>query len=207
VSIIEIVLILVLFFGLSFLVQRNLDFFRSFIDYSFWGVVVYFFIVILAIVVAPISSVPLIPLMSGIFGWVFTAVVSVFAWTAGSIIAFYLAREYGAPIISKFVSLKQLHKLEKKIPAEDAFWTVLLLRMIVPVDILSYALGLFSQIKFSKYVLATFIGIIPVTFILAYAGSVSFKMQMIIFGIVCVVAFVVLMTREVLNERKLKKTE
>jgi len=30
---------------------------------------------------------------------------------------------------------------------------------------------------------------------------------LIIFGIVCVVAFVVLMTREVLNERKLKNTE
>jgi len=36
-----------------------------------------------------------------------------------------------------------------------------LLRMVLPVDILSYALGLFSNISFIRYMLATIIGVTP----------------------------------------------
>lgn len=203
-SFLEILFILVLFLGLSFLVQQNLQFFEKFIVYGFYGILIYFFIVILAIVLAPISSIPLIPLMTGIFGWVLTGIISVLAWTAGSVIVFFICRKYSVPLVSKLISMKQIRKIENKIPKEDIFWTILLLRIVVPVDILSYALGLFSKVSFKKYFWATFFGIIPVTFILAYAGSVSFKIQMAIFGLVVLVAFIVLMIRELLNERKLK---
>ena len=68
--------------------------------------------------------------------------------------------------------------------------------MIIPVDILSYALGLFSKIKFWPYVIATFIGVIPVTFLLAYIGSVPFIYQILAFLIVGIIILVGLIVRK-----------
>lgn len=205
ISSIELGLVLIMFFVISFLVQRNLEFFKQFINYNFLGVLIYIIIVIIAIIFAPISSIPLIPLMSGIWGWIFTGLISWLSWTAGAIIVFYISRKWGVTLVSKLIPIKSLRKIEKKIPTENEFWIILLLRMMIPVDILSYALGLFSDVSFAKYLLATAVGILPVTFLLAYAGAVSFKMQMIIFGLVVLIAFIVLMTREILEEKKLKK--
>jgi len=49
--------------------------------------------------------------------------------------------------------------------------------MSIPVDILSYALGLFSKITLKRYFLATLIGVTPFAFVLAYVGTISFYYQ------------------------------
>ena len=48
--------------------------------------------------------------------------------------------------------------------------------MIIPVDVLSYAVGFVSSISVFKYTLATFIGIMPFSFIFAY-GGVAFAQE------------------------------
>ena len=53
----------------------------------------------------------------------------------------------------------------------------------MPVDVLSYALGLFSQIGFWSYFLATVIGVSPLAFGFAYLGEVSYIYQ-VVFGLV-----------------------
>src|SRR3990167_9757711 len=58
------------------------------------GVLVYIFIFTLSIVIAPISSLPLIPLASNVWGWQLAAIYSVVGWTIGDIIAFWLSRKY-----------------------------------------------------------------------------------------------------------------
>src|SRR3989338_2054188 len=86
-------------------------------DYAFsnyvMGVFVYIFIFAISIVVAPVSSIPLIPLASNIWGWQLAAIYSVIGWTIGDIIAFWLSRKYGKPLIKKLISLKDVEKLEK----------------------------------------------------------------------------------------------
>ena len=64
-------------------------------------------------------------------------------------------------------------------PKEDQFWTMVFLRMILPVDILSYALGIFSNVKFGPYVASTLLGKIPLIFLLSYFGYMSFIPQLI----------------------------
>lgn len=59
--------------------------------------------------------------------------------------------------------------------------------MIIPADILSYVLGLFSKIKFWPYFFATIIGMIPAAFLLSYLGSVKPLFQLIIFLIVGII--------------------
>ena len=53
----------------------------------------------------------------------------------------------------------------------------MLLRILIPVDILSYALGLISAMPLSHYILATAIGITPFSFIWSYAGEAAFSQE------------------------------
>lgn len=144
------------------------------------GMIAYGSIAILAIVVAPISSLPLVPIAAAVWGSFATAVVTVIAWTAGSIIAFVLARVYGKRIIGKVVDMESMRKLESVIGERNLFTSTLLLRMIVPVDILSYALGLFSTIRIVPYSIATMIGIVPFILFFSYAIQIPIYWQGII---------------------------
>src|SRR3989344_176257 len=154
-SLLEILAIILLFALSSYLVRQNIDFLKSAIGNDF-GILFYILIAIFAVVVAPISMMPLIPLASNVFGWIYAAIFSIVGWALGSFIVFFISRKYGVPLIKKFVSLE---KLENKIPKENLFLDLILLRMIIPVDILSYAISLFTKINFRTYALTTIIGI------------------------------------------------
>ena len=177
-SLLEILAIILLFALSSYLVRQNIDFLKSIIGNDF-GILFYILIAIFAVVVAPISMMPLIPLASNIFGWIYAAIFSIVGWTIGSFIVFFISRKYGVPLIKKFVSLEKLEKLENKIPKENLFLDLILLRMIIPVDILSYAISLFTKINFRTYALTTIIGIIPFAFAFSYLGTIPLKYQII----------------------------
>ena len=140
---------------------------------------VYVLILIFATIVAPVNAFPLLPVASSVGGWIITGILSIIGWTIGAVIAFTLARKYGVPLIIKFVPLGDVAKYEKLIPEENIFWSIVFLRMAVPVDVLSYILGLFSRIKLRTYFFATIIGVAPLAFIFAYIGGLPFKYQII----------------------------
>ena len=195
-SIVEIILIIFVFIVFTYFVQTNVEFFEELIGKSLAGILIYILIIIVAIVVAPISSIPLIPLVSNIWGWQLAGIINVVGWTLGSVVVFFLTRRYGVEIIKRLISIKQIYYFENKIPKENLFLVVFLLRMVVPVDILSYALGLFSKIKFWPFVFTTVLGIIPGAFALAYVGTINLLFQVIIFLIVGIVVLVGLIMRE-----------
>lgn len=141
------------------------------------GMVIYGLIAIGAIVVAPISSLPLVPIAAAAWGSFATLVVTVITWTIGSIAAFLLARRYGKKILGRVVDLESMQRLESMMDERDVFVSALLLRMIIPVDILSYALGLFSTIRLVPYIVATLIGIIPFTIFFSYAIIIPMRYQ------------------------------
>lgn len=180
-GVIEVLIVIALFIGFSYLIQTNLDFFESIIGSGILGMLIYIFIEIIAIVVAPVTTLPLITVPSNLWGWVIAAILSIIGWTIGSVIAFVIARKYGVNIVKKFIPLKEINKLEKRVPHEHLFLSVVFLRMIIPIDILSYVLGLFSKMKLRTYALATFIGIMPFAFILAYLGGLPVQYQVIAF--------------------------
>lgn len=153
--------------------------------------VYYVIVTTLAVVVAPVSTLPLIPIASVAWGWFIAGVLSILGWVLGSQIAFFLARRYGKPLVQKIVSLEKLERFEKRFPEKNVFWTVVLLRMVVPVDVLSYAVGLFSEMKSVTYFLATMLGVIPFAFIFAYTGTLSIGTQLIVCIEVAVLAFLV----------------
>ena len=189
-SFLGIFIILILFVLSSYIVRTNIEFFNSLIGNNIYGIFIYILITIIAIVIAPISMTPLIPIVSNVFGWIFGAILTFIGWSIGSFIVFFLCRKYGVDLIKKLISLKHINKIESKIPKENLFFDIVLLRMIIPVDILSYALGLFSKVNFKTYALATMIGIIPFTIVFSYLGTMPLWYQ--VSGIVTVVLLITL---------------
>ena len=198
--------LIVIFFAIfffiiaSYIAQSYVKELKEYIGAGFVGMILYIDILVIATVIAPLNAVPLLPVASALWGWFFAGLLSIVGWTLGALIAFSLARRYGAPLVRKFSSLEQIEKYEKLIPRENIFWSIVFLRMAVPVDILSYLLGLLSHIPLSTYLIATLIGISPFAFIFAYVGTLPLYYQIIAF----VAAIIIILTGHFVG-RKIKK--
>lgn len=188
---IEIGLIILAFVLVSYLVQTNLEFFQNLVGDGYNGMAIYVILTIVSVVFAPISTLPLLPIASALWGWFATAILSIFGWLAGAMIAFWLGRKYGVDLIKKFISMEKLQRYQKSIPETHLFLGIIVLRNIFPVDILSYALGIFSNVKMRTYFWATLIGILPGAFLLAYLGGLPFKYQLVSFGIFLILALII----------------
>jgi uncharacterized membrane protein YdjX (TVP38/TMEM64 family) len=169
--------IILLFILISYILQTNPQLIENYLNKGIIGILLYIFITTFATVIAPISAVPLLPVAVFLWGWIFAAILSIIGWTLGSIIAFLLARKFGLPIVKKFVPIKKISEYENYVPKEKIFISIIIIRIFLPVDILSYILGLFSKIKLSTYILATIIGITPFAFLLAYIGKLPIQYQ------------------------------
>lgn len=194
-------IVISVFILLSYLVQINLDFFEGAVSDTMWGLVVYGLLNFLGIVVAPVTVIPLIAVVTGIWGWVVAGAVSWFAWLVGSVVAFWIARRFGVPIIARFISLKELYRFEDRVSVIRSFWGVVFLRMIIPVDILSYGLGLFSRVSFWRYFFASALGLLPVTFLISYLGEVSFIYQVFLGLVVLIVILFLIILGEARRKR------
>ena len=178
-AVIPVAIIVALFITSAFYSQKYGEEGRIFVERGgFFGMAAYVVIAIIATVAAPVSAAPLIPIAANAWGFAVTAMLSILGWTAGALIAFAIGRRYGLPLARKFFSINKLEKIHKHIPQERLFWSVVLLRVIVPVDLLSYALGIFGVLDWKKYTLATIIGISPFAFIFAYLGTLPVSYQL-----------------------------
>ncbi len=171
--------IVFLFVFASVFAQQYEDEIRAFVgDDGVLGMAAYVIVTVIAVVIAPVSTLPILPLASGMWGWKIAGALSVVGWTIGAQIAFFLARHFGKSFIEKFVSLKKLTEIENRLPKRHLFLSIVFLRMAIPVDVLSYALGLFSQMTSISYFFATLIGVAPFAFLLAYAGALPVGFQL-----------------------------
>lgn len=157
---------------------------------------------IIATVIAPVSTMPLTPIAAHAWGWVTAGILSIIGWSIGAQIAFIIARKLGKPFVEKMFSLEKLNVFENYFVDKNLFWFVVFLRIILPVDILSYAIGLFSKMKSAEYFLATLIGITPFAFIFSYTGELPIKSQIIIILAVAIVIGIIYATISVIRNRK-----
>src|SRR3954470_1446126 len=109
---------------------------REFIDqHAFWGLFLYISLNIVDAVLAPGATLPLIPVASHVWGRVFAAIATTAGWTAGSLIAFLIARRWGYPLVRKLTSLARVQQMKRYIP-EDLFWSIVLVRLVLPMDVI-----------------------------------------------------------------------
>jgi len=178
-SVLVLLFIIITFIITSYFTNRYFEQIQQLIGTGIIGMLIYVLLNIFEVVIAPINILPAIAIASVLWGWFTAAILTIIGWTIGAYIAFSLARRFGVPLITRFIKLDKLHEYEKKVDEDHIFWSIIVLRIVLPADLLSYALGLFSKIKTRKYILATAIGVTPLAFILSYLGSLPIEYQLI----------------------------
>lgn len=158
------------------------------------GAGVYVVTVAASVVLLPFSSLPLLPLAVHSYGVATTALLSAAGWWAGCLIAFEIAR-FGRRYLERITSLEAVDRLEEKVPDDVGFGGIVLLRMILPVDVVSFALGLLKRLRFRTYAVASLVGILPFAFVWSYAGGelgagryVSFALVVLGMGVIVLLA-------------------
>jgi uncharacterized membrane protein YdjX (TVP38/TMEM64 family) len=146
-------------------------YFGKFVSNDLIGIATFISLFALVTIIAPLTALPLVSPASAIFGPFLTALYSIAGWTSGAAVAFLIARYLWRPVLSFFVSVNRIEQYELRFSNRIKFLGLILLRIVMPVDLLSYAIGLFSTMPFTTYLLATVLGISPFAFIFAYAGN------------------------------------
>lgn len=78
--------------------------------------------------------------------------------------------------------MERIRQMKRDVPKRP-FWTVVFFRVVLPMDVLSYVLGLFTDMRWTTYVAATALGVGPAAFVLAYLGRMPRGFDLIAFAI------------------------
>lgn len=125
-----------------------------------WGPIAY----ILIYSIAPAFLFPGTPLtIAGgiIFGPVAGSIYTAIGATIGASVAFLISRYMGRELAAKLLKNRRLDTLDKEV--EKQGWKIVAFTRLIPIfpfNLLNYAFGL-TNIKFSHYVIATFIFMLP----------------------------------------------
>lgn len=169
------VLIGILYPDLFFAEQKAVRDFLS--TYGFWGILIFIFIQIVQVVIAPISHYTTSVMGGFLYGPLWGGVINWIGRVIGHLIAYALAAYIGRPIAEKFVDPTTMNKFDHIIKGDDkTLWSrslALFLMIFLPVfpdDELSYLAGL-AKFKFKYFFAITLLGHLGGSFALAYAGS------------------------------------
>lgn len=134
------------------------------------GPVVIIGLIAIAIIITPIPSAPIALVSGALYGHTFGTVYVVLGALSGALIAFMISRKLGYDYVNK----KLHHKMPQKIVgSQNALMMIVFVTRLAPFisfDVISYAAGL-TKLTFSRFFIATLMGIIPISFILAHLGS------------------------------------
>jgi uncharacterized membrane protein YdjX (TVP38/TMEM64 family) len=158
------------------------------------GAILLGFIMFGTTVIAPLTSLPLVPVIAPFLGPFTTGLACYVGWVLGAIAAFLIGRHYGQAFVSRYVNMEPFQKYERYFGDEANLFLIITLRMVVPVDILSYVIGIFSGISFKIYTIATMIGVFWFSFAFAYLGDSLFEKNYVLLLGLGVASMVILFT-------------
>ena len=139
-------------------------------DLGLIGPITIIFLIASAIVISPIPSAPVALVSGAIYGHTFGTLYVVLGALLGALMAFMISRKLGYDYINK--------KLHNKLPvkivgSQNTLMIIVFVTRLAPFisfDVISYAAGL-TQLTYSRFIIATLMGIIPISFALAHIGS------------------------------------
>lgn len=141
------------------------------------------------------------------FGSIMGTIYTVIGATIGATISFLITRYFGAAFVEKYLkqNFETLYEYDEKIE-KHGFWVTLFLRFIpiVPFTVLNYGMGL-TKVRFRHYLIATFLGIIPGTFIYSYFGNSLTSMNITHIAIAIVLLILLASILPIFNHCKKKK--
>ena len=136
--------------------------------------VVFVLVMATAVVVSPIPSLPLTIAAGSFFGPVFGTLYASIGGLLGAVLSFLIARFLGRELIGRML---RGHINFCQDCSDKLLTTVVFVSRLLPVisfDVVSYGAGL-TKISLVKFSLATFFGMLPLTFFYVSFGSVIFE--------------------------------
>lgn len=118
------------------------------------AVLVFIGLAVVAIIVSPFSSAPLIPLVIPVWGEELTIVLLVCGWLIGGIGAYIIGSVFGSPFFSETKTMQSIKYYQSRISGKTEFGLVMLFRFAIPSEIGGYVLGIIRY-HFAKYIAVT----------------------------------------------------
>ena len=135
-----------------------------------WGPVAVIGLMTAAILISPFPSAPIALASGAAYGHFWGAAYVAIGSEVGAIAAFLLARLLGRDLVSAWLGERLTQGL---VGSQNALMgTVFFSRLLpfVSFDLVSYAAGL-TVLSFWRFAIATFVGIVPASFLLAHFGG------------------------------------
>ncbi len=131
----------------------------------------YIGIMMAAVVISPIPSLPLDIAAGAFFGPFLGTVYSLTGALAGAVLSFLIARRLGRESVEVFLKghVNFCSQCSDKLLTKIVFFSRLL--PVISFDVISYGAGL-TKMSLKKFTTATFLGMIPLTFVYNYSGSI-----------------------------------
>lgn len=124
----------------------------------------------LAIVMSPIPSAPIALAAGAAYGHTEGTVYVLIGAELGAIIAFTIARLAGLAVVQRWLGPRMMQRLHG---SQNMLMLIVFVSRLLPFisfDMVSYAAGV-TPLRFWRFVVATFAGIIPASFLLAHFGA------------------------------------
>lgn len=209
--VIAVVIVLVVLWQSGFLdILMDSHRLRSVIEASgFYGPLLIVGLYTIAVVINPLPSAPIAVAAGFAYGATLGTVYTIIGSVSGAMLAFTIARLVGSDILHRWFGDKIQVGL---LGSQNALTgTVFIFRLLpfISFDIVSYAAGL-TAIKVWRFSLATMVGVTPVSFLLARAGSgmgsgdvKSISLTILLLGLITGIPIAL----KLVQDRKRKMTE
>ncbi|UUP15728.1 TVP38/TMEM64 family protein [Nitratireductor thuwali] len=140
--------------------------------FGMWGPLAVIVMVAGAIVLSPIPSGPIAMVAGAVYGPVLGTIYVVAGAVAGAIAAFWIARIFGYEVVRRWSRVEPLLDQLRKDRSQNWLMAAVFASRLVPIsfDAISYAAGL-TPLAFWRFAIATLVGVIPISFLLAYFGE------------------------------------
>ena len=127
-------------------------------------------LIAIAIIITPVPSAPIALVSGALYGHTFGTIYVVIGALSGALLAFMISRKLGYDYINR----KLHHRMPVKIVgSQNTLMMIVFVTRLAPFisfDVISYAAGL-TKLTVGRFIFATLMGIIPISFILAHLGS------------------------------------
>ena len=162
------------------------------LSYGPWAVAISICLMVAQAIISPLPANVITITNALVFGPFWGSLLSWFSMLLGSALCFILSRTLGKKFAVRIVgkSLETAEQFFKKYGLQSVF--IVRIMPFVPFDAVSYGAGLVG-VPFSKFILATAIGIIPSVLIYSYIGTMVIGSYWWVLGGVATVSGLVLL--------------
>ncbi|MBU0598124.1 VTT domain-containing protein [Patescibacteria group bacterium] len=127
-------------------------------------------VIIVETVIAPIPG-AIIPIAVGALYGIWPGILYVWIGdVAGSIIAFWISRKLGRPVVEKIINSKKIDHYDKFLHRNQLFIWLIYIVPIFPIDMISFVIGL-SKISFKRFLYIVGVGFVLNLLILTFFGD------------------------------------